>query len=53
MPLLEIVVKGGNRSPVYDSTIEDEESGGQATVLPFRSQYGDMGWARERVRSQQ
>lgn len=42
---LEIFIKG-DKSPVYESTIEDEGRGGQATVLPFSS-YGAMGWARE------
>lgn len=42
---LEIFVKG-DTSPTYESTIEDEGRGGQATVLPFSS-YGAMGWARE------
>jgi peptidylprolyl isomerase len=42
---LEIFVKG-DKGPFYESTIEDEGRGGQATVLPFSS-YGAMGWARE------
>lgn len=42
---LEIFVKG-DKGPFYESTIEDEGRGGQATVLPF-SAYGAMGWARE------
>jgi peptidylprolyl isomerase len=42
---LEILVKG-DKGPFYESTIEDEGRGGQATVLPFSS-YGAMGWARE------
>jgi cyclophilin family peptidyl-prolyl cis-trans isomerase len=42
---LEIYVKG-DKGPFYESTIEDEMRGGQATVLPFSS-YGAMGWARE------
>jgi peptidylprolyl isomerase len=42
---LEIFVRG-DKAPIYESTIEDEERGGQATVLPFSS-YGAMGWARE------
>ena len=42
---LEIFVQG-DKGPVYESTIEDEGRGGQATVLPFSS-YGAMGWARE------
>ena len=42
---LEIFVKG-DKGPFYESTIEDEMRGGQATVLPFSS-YGAMGWARE------
>ncbi|GFH44566.1 hypothetical protein CTEN210_01040 [Chaetoceros tenuissimus] len=41
----EIFVKG-DKGPFYESTIEDEGRGGQATVLPFSS-YGAMGWARE------
>jgi cyclophilin family peptidyl-prolyl cis-trans isomerase len=42
---LEILVRGDS-TPVYESTIEDEGRGGEATVLPF-SAYGAMGWARE------
>jgi cyclophilin family peptidyl-prolyl cis-trans isomerase len=42
---LEIFVKG-DKGPFYETTIEDEGRGGQATVLPFNS-YGAMGWARE------
>mmetsp|Transcript_31710 Transcript_31710/g.63476 ORF Transcript_31710/g.63476 Transcript_31710/m.63476 type:complete len:466 (+) Transcript_31710:55-1452(+) len=42
---LEIFVQG-DKGPFYESTIEDEGRGGQATVLPFSS-YGAMGWARE------
>jgi cyclophilin family peptidyl-prolyl cis-trans isomerase len=42
---LEIFVKG-DKGPFYETTIEDEGRGGQATVLPFAS-YGAMGWARE------
>ena len=42
---LEIFVKG-DKGPIYESTIEDEGRGGEATVLPFSS-YGAMGWARE------
>lgn len=42
---LEIFVKG-DVAPFYETTIEDEGRGGQATVLPFSS-YGAMGWARE------
>ena len=42
---LEIFVRG-DAGPFYESTIEDEGRGGQATVLPFSS-YGAMGWARE------
>lgn len=42
---LEIFVKG-DAAPFYETTIEDEGRGGQATVLPFSS-YGAMGWARE------
>lgn len=36
----------GDKGPFYETTIEDEGRGGQATVLPFSS-YGAMGWARE------
>ncbi|GKY93874.1 hypothetical protein MPSEU_000354300 [Mayamaea pseudoterrestris] len=42
---LEIFVRG-DAGPFYETTIEDEGRGGQATVLPFAS-YGAMGWARE------
>jgi peptidylprolyl isomerase len=42
---LEIFVRD-DAGPFYESTIEDEGRGGQATVLPFSS-YGAMGWARE------
>jgi peptidylprolyl isomerase len=42
---LEIFVKG-DAAPFYETTIEDEGRGGQATILPFSS-YGAMGWARE------
>jgi len=42
---LEIFIKG-EKGPIYESTMEDEGKGGQATVLPFSS-YGAMGWARE------
>lgn len=42
---LEIFVKG-DKAPIYETTIEDEGRGGEATVLPF-SAYGAMGWARE------
>lgn len=42
---LEIFVRG-DKGPFYETTIEDEGRGGQATVLPFSS-YGAMGWARE------
>jgi peptidylprolyl isomerase len=42
---LEIFVSG-DKAPTYEVTIEDDERGGQATVLPF-SAYGAMGWARE------
>ena len=42
---LEIFVKG-DAGPIYETTIEDEGRGGQASVLPFSS-YGAMGWARE------
>jgi peptidylprolyl isomerase len=41
----EILVRG-DKTPFYESTIEDEGRGGEATVLPFSS-YGAMGWARE------
>lgn len=36
----------GDKAPFYESTVEDEGKGGQATVLPFSS-YGAMGWARD------
>jgi len=36
----------GDKSPVYETTIEDEGRGGEATILPF-SAYGAMGWARD------
>lgn len=42
---LEIFVRG-DAGPFYETTIEDEGRGGQATVLPFSS-YGAMGWARD------
>jgi peptidylprolyl isomerase len=42
---LEIFVSG-DAGPIYETTIEDDGRGGQATVLPFSS-YGAMGWARE------
>lgn len=42
---LEIFPKG-DKGPFYETTIEDEGRGGEATVLPFSS-YGAMGWARE------
>ena len=42
---LEIFVRG-DKGPIYETTIEDDGRGGQATVLPF-SAYGAMGWARE------
>lgn len=42
---LEIFVKG-DKGPIYETTIEDDGRGGQATILPFSS-YGAMGWARE------
>mmetsp|Transcript_12868 Transcript_12868/g.27323 ORF Transcript_12868/g.27323 Transcript_12868/m.27323 type:complete len:470 (+) Transcript_12868:181-1590(+) len=42
---LETFVKG-DKGPFYESSIEDEGRGGEATVLPFSS-YGAMGWARE------
>lgn len=42
---LEIFAKG-DKGPFYETTIEDEGRGGEATVLPFSS-YGAMGWARE------
>lgn len=41
----EIFVKG-DKGPFYETTIEEDGRGGQATVLPFSS-YGAMGWARE------
>lgn len=42
---LEIFCKG-DKGPFYETTIEDEGRGGEATVLPFSS-YGAMGWARD------
>jgi len=36
----------GDKQPIYESTVEDEGRGGEASVLPFSS-YGAMGWARE------
>lgn len=36
----------GDKGPFYETTIEDEGRGGEATTLPFSS-YGAMGWARE------
>lgn len=36
----------GEKEPIYESTLEDEGKGGQATILPFSS-YGAMGWARD------
>merc|ERR1712029_153197 len=42
---LEIFAKG-DKGPIYETTIEDEGKGGQATILPFSS-YGAMGWARD------
>lgn len=41
----EILVKG-DKANFYESTIEDEGRGGEATVLPFSS-FGAMGWARD------
>ena len=41
----EIFVRGDD-GPFYESTIEDEGRGGEATILPFSS-YGAMGWARD------
>jgi len=41
----EIFVRG-DKGPIYESTIEDEGRGGEATVLPFSS-YGALGWARD------
>jgi len=41
----EIFIKG-DKGPFYETTIEDEGRGGEATVLPFSS-YGAMGWARD------
>jgi peptidylprolyl isomerase len=41
----EIFVRG-DKGPFYETTIEDESRGGEATILPFSS-YGAMGWARE------
>jgi peptidylprolyl isomerase len=42
---LETFIKG-DKGPFYETTMEDEGRGGQATVLPFAA-YGAMGWARE------
>lgn len=42
---LEIFAKG-DKGPFYETSIEEEGRGGEATVLPFSS-YGAMGWARE------
>lgn len=42
---LETFLKG-DKGPFYETSMEDEGRGGQATVLPF-SAYGAMGWARE------
>lgn len=42
---LEIFIKG-DKAPTYETTIEDDGRGGEATVLPFSS-YGAMGWARD------
>jgi peptidylprolyl isomerase len=42
---LETFVRG-DKGPFYETSIEDEGRGGEATVLPFSS-YGAMGWARE------
>jgi len=42
---LEIFIRG-DKSPIYELSIEDEGRGGEASVLPFSS-YGAMGWARE------
>lgn len=42
---LEIFAKG-DKGPFYETTIEDEGRGGEATVLPFSS-FGAMGWARD------
>lgn len=42
---LETFLKG-DKGPFYETTMEDEGRGGQATVLPF-SAYGAMGWARD------
>jgi len=36
----------GDKNPIYETTIEDEGRGGEATILPF-SAYGAMGWARD------
>jgi len=36
----------GDKGPFYETTIEDEGRGGEATVLPFSS-YGALGWARD------
>ena len=42
---LEIFIKG-DKAPIYETNIEEEGRGGEATVLPFSS-YGAMGWARD------
>jgi peptidylprolyl isomerase len=42
---LEIFIKG-DKQPIYETSIEDEGRGGEATILPFSS-YGAMGWARD------
>jgi len=36
----------GEEGALYETTIDDDGRGGEATVLPFSS-YGAMGWARE------
>lgn len=36
----------GDKTPLYETTIEDEGRGGEASILPF-SAYGAMGWARD------
>jgi peptidylprolyl isomerase len=41
----EIFIQG-DKGPIYETTIEEEGRGGEATILPF-SAYGAMGWARD------
>ena len=42
---LEVFTRG-DTAPFYESTLDESDKGGQATILPFSS-YGAMGWARE------